>query len=138
MKYTTKYLFALLAVYLLSVGSVIADSALVIGIDGCSLLDGNGDIAFQAGSGVTVSAQSANGNVMHTCSADVPLFIDENGKKRTKIWSVENTEGFRCDSPYDDIPGCVCSIDGTDILTDDWHQVVSASGKSKLVCHFSD
>ena len=135
MKISIKYFFALLAVYSLSVGLALAGPALVIGIDGCGLLDGNGFGTNMGASGITVSANSSNGNVMHTCSADV---APDSSSKRSKIWSVENTFGFFCDDPSDDIDGCVCGIDGTDILTDDWHQVVSASGKTKLVCHFKD
>ncbi len=123
MKSKYKFVFTLLAVYLLSLGSALADSALVIGIEDCTLLDGNGGIEVAAGSGVTVSANSSNGNVMHTCSADVTP--PDSG--RSAIFNIDNT-GLWCG--LDDGSG------GNAAITEDWHQVVSRSGKAKMVCHF--
>jgi len=104
-----------------------AESALVIGIEDCIVLDGNGEIAYMyPGSGITVSANSSNGNVMHTCSADVT----PPASGRTAIFNIDNT-GFKCG--IDDGSG----IPGQNLaVTDDWHQVVNKNGKAKVVCHF--
>ena len=136
MKYTLRYIFTLLAIYFLSLGSVLAqEEGPVIGLDKCSLINGYGGVDLLVGSGIEVSASSANGNYLHTCSGDVQVPSDQ---RRTKIWTVENTTEFKCDNPYDEIDGCLCYIDGTLDGTDDWHQVVTPSGKAKLVCHFKD
>ena len=126
MKSTFKNIFVLFAVYSLSIGSASAESAIVIGIDDCVLLDGNGDIAsLDTGSGITVSANSSNGNVMHTCSADVT----PPATGRTAIFNIDNT-GFRC--------GIDDGFGGNLEVTDDWHQVVNRNGKAKVVCHFKN
>ena len=128
MKSKFKFIFTLLAVYLLSIGSAVAEPepALVIGIEDCILLDGNGNIAWHdAGSGITVSANSSNGNVMHTCSADVA----PPSSGRTAIFNIDNT-GFRC--------GIDDGVGGNLVVTDDWHQVVNRNGKAKVVCHFKN
>ena len=122
-KSTFNISITLLTIYLLSVGSAFAEPAMVIGIDKCTLLDGNGFVAFEAGSGVTVSAQSSNNNSMHTCSANV--IPPDSG--RSAIFNIENT-GFPC--------GLDDGFGGNLAVTNDWHQVVSARGKAKLVCHF--
>lgn len=125
MKSTFKYITTLLAIYLLSIGSALAEPALVIGIEGCTLLDGNGNIEVAVGSGITVSANSSNGNVMHTCSATVTP--PDSG--RSAIFNVDNT-GYPC--------GLDDGFGGNVAVTDDWHQVVSKSGKAKMVCHFKN
>jgi hypothetical protein len=126
MKSTFKNIFVLLAIYLLSIGSASAEAALVIGIEDCVLLDGNGDIAWlDTGSGITVSANSSNGNIMHTCSADVT----PPATGRTAIFNFDNT-GLRC--------GIDDGIGGNLAITDDWHQVVNSDGKAKVVCHFKN
>ena len=134
MKFTLRYIFTLLAIYLLSLGSVLAQNDVVIGLEECNLIDGFGGVIL-VGSGIEVSASSANGNVLHTCSGDVPVNTET---RRSKIWSVENTAEFLCNDPGDNYDGCLCYIDGTYIGTDDWHQIVTPSGKAKLVCHFKD
>ena len=121
MKSIFNYTFALVAIYLLSVGAALAEPALVIGIDGCGLFNGNG--MREEGTGVTVSAENQNGNVMHTCSADV----EAPHTGRTAIFNFDNTK-------------IKCGIDngfGGDLEeTEDWHEVVTKKGKAKLICHF--
>ena len=134
MKSINKTIFASLAVFSLSIGSAIAEPAevkpeVVIGIEGCTLLGGNGEVEELVGSGITVSAQSSNGNVMHTCSGDVTP--PDTG--RSAIWNYDNTEILQ-----PGYGGVLCGIDGTDIITDDWHQVVSRSGKAKMICNFKN
>jgi hypothetical protein len=126
MKSTFKNIFVLLAIYLLSIGSASAESALVIGIEDCVLLDGNGDIAWlDTGSGITMSANSSNGNIRHTCSADVT----PPATGRTAIFNIDNT-GFKC--------GIDDGFGGNLAVTADWHQVVNKDGKAKVVCHFKN
>jgi hypothetical protein len=127
MKSTIKYFFTLTAIYLLSMGSVFADSEVVIGIEFCSLFDGNGFIQRDIGEGVTVSAQSSNNNTIHKCSADVTP--PDSG--RSEIFNIDNVEVVPGKRPK-------CKLKGTEFRTEDWHQVVSASGKAKLVCHFKN
>ena len=127
MKSTFKYIFALLAIYLLSVGSVLAGPALVISIDGCGLYDGNGYLVQEVGSGVTVSAENQNGNVTHTCTAE---YVTPSDSGRTAVFNTDSYETF----------GKLCGLDdefgGNIAVTDDWHEVVTRQGKAKLVCHF--
>lgn len=122
MKSTFKYLFTLLAIYLLSLGSVLADPALVIRIDSCGLFDGNAVLA--EGTGVTVSAQNANGNTMHTCTADVTPPTSG----RTAVFNIDSPE----------TRDRLCGLDGTLAITSDWHEVITKNGKAKLVCHFHE
>jgi hypothetical protein len=126
MKSTFKYLFTLLAIYLLSVGPVLADPALVISIDGCGLYDGDGFLMQAVGTGVTVSAENDNGNVMHTCTA----VVTPPTSGRTAVYNTDAFETF----------GKLCGLDdgfgGNLAVTDDWHEVVTKMGKAKLVCHF--
>ena len=125
MKSKIKSIFMLLPIYMLSVGSVFAESDdVVIGIESCSLFDGNGFIQINVGTGITVSAQSANNNTIHTCSADVTP--PDSG--RSAIFNIDN-------ATVDGYPAR-CRLKGTEFVTEDWHQVVSASGKAKLICHF--
>jgi hypothetical protein len=127
MKSKFKSILTLLPIYMLSVGSVFAESGdVVIGIEDCSLFDGNGFIQRNVGTGITVSAQSANNNTIHTCSADVTP--PDSG--HSAIFNIDNAtvNGFPAR----------CGLKGTAFVTDDWHQVVSANGKAKLVCHFKN
>ena len=127
MKSVFKYTFALVAIYLLSVGAALARPDLVIGIDGCGLYDGNGNNVRGAGTGVTVSAQNQNGNVMHTCTVDGVI---PPATGRTAVFNTDSPETY----------GKLCGLDdglGGDLaVTDDWHEVVTKQGKAKLVCHF--
>jgi hypothetical protein len=127
MKSTFKYLFTLLAIYLLSVGSVLADPALVIRIDGCGLFDGDGNPVILAGTGVTVSAQNANGNVTHTCSAE---YVPPPSSGRTAVYNADSPETFGLECGLDDGLGNNLAV------TDDWHEVITKQGKAKLVCQF--
>jgi len=129
MKSIYTYFFALIAIFSLSIGSAIAEPAVVIGIEGCTLLGGNGEIEAYVGSGITVSAHSSNGNVKHTCKGDVTP--PDSG--RSAIWNYDNTEFLQ-----PGYGGVLCGIDGTSAVTDDWHQVVSSSGKAMMVCHFKN
>ena len=136
MNFVFRHFCVLIAIYFLSLGTVVAQEqgALIIDLEVCNLLNDVGSVE-RVGSGVEVSASLSSGNVLHTCSGDVTVSPD---MKRSKIWTIENTARLRCDNPYDDLEGCLCYIAGTFTGTDDWHQVVTPSGKAKLVCHFND
>jgi len=124
MKTSIKSLVVLCATFVLASGLALAEtsSAVFISADGCGMLDesGNGIIA---GEGRQISANSANGNVTLTCSTefDRPLDI-----KRSVIWNYDNT----LYNPLNE--GQCFTWDGP---TDDWHQVITPSGKVKLICH---
>ena len=119
---------AIFAVTFLSSSTVWADSdnsALLIGIDGCVLLDGNTIPQAASGSGVTLETQSHNGNAIHICTTTVE----------------PPASGHAAVYNYDSI-GVLCGLDdpnavnGNIAITEDWHEVVSASGQAKLVCNF--
>ena len=120
MKTSIKSLVALCATFALTSGLVLADTApaeIFIFADGeCGMLDEFG-AGFVMGEGVQISANSANGNVTLICSAEA----DRPESGRSVIWNYDNTGGSLCGT-----------LDGA---TDDWHQVISASGKAKLTCH---
>jgi hypothetical protein len=97
-----------------------ADPAVVINpAGGCNIFNGDGDLVFTDSSQAVVT-QSANDNALFKCKASV---TNDNGR------------AVRFDNAS---TGTLCSvITSTGIqLTDDWHNTVSASGKSSLVCHF--
>ena len=129
MKSKVKFIITLIPIYLISAGLAFAESedeGVVIDIDKCSIFDGNGIIQRDFGTGITVSAQSGNNNTIHTCSAEVAK--PDSG--RSAIFNIDNVtiNGTR---PR-------CRLKGTDFITEDWHQVVSANGKAKLICHFKN
>lgn len=127
MKSIFNYTIALVAIYLLTVGAALAVPALVIGIDGCGVFDGNGAPVRGAGTGVTVSAQNQNGNVMHTCTVDQVTPPDTG---RTAVFNIDSPETYGEKCGLDD------GLGGNLAVTEDWHQVVTKHGKAKLVCHF--
>lgn len=90
------------------------NAAIVINDIGCGLLDGDGNFAFTTNSHV-VSTNS--GNSMITCKADVAPSTTANGAVHHDYAST----------------GLLCST--TFGVTDDWHEVVTPSGKASLVCH---
>lgn len=126
-KNSLKFLCVLIATYLLSLGSALAEPALVISIDGCGVFDGTGAPVRYQGTGVTVSAQNANGNVTHTCTVDA-VTPPPNG--RAAVFSIDHPETFGRTCGMDDGTG------GNIAETDDWHEVVTSKGKAKLVCQF--
>jgi len=87
-----------------------------IDADGCGLLTETG---FMAGDLHQVTANSSNGNIKLTCSQD----LDPTSTGRSIIYSFDNT-------------GVICFAGLAS--TEDWHQVISRSGKAKLTCHFKD
>ena len=107
-------------------GCILAEPAAVISIDGCGPYDGDGFLVQAVGTGVTVSAQSANGNVMHTCTAEVT----PPSTGRTAVYNTDSPETFVKVCSLDDGAGVKL------VVTDDRHEVVTRQGKAKLVCHF--
>jgi len=117
-------MLAVFAFMFLFSSAVSAEPALLIGIDGCVLLDGNGNAVV--GTGVTIDSRSANDALTHICSTDVA----PPASGHAAIFNVDSWAPYRV----------LCGIDdgeGGDLAqTEDWHEVVSASGKAKLVCQF--
>jgi hypothetical protein len=96
-----------------------AAPALVISDFGCNLIDGNGAFAFTTDTHGVVT-NSNNDNAMMRCQAQVTPSPDG----RAVRWS------------QDTHPGLQCNVLGR--LTDDWRNVVSASGNATLICQFKD
>jgi hypothetical protein len=112
---TTLPLIAVIA----SMGIAYSQSAEVyIGIEACGLFDGTGNVV-RTGNGHSVQTSSNRQNAIHTCRADVTPPPDG----RAVIFNFENT-------------GRICGLDNTGKSSTDWQNVVSAKGKSKLVCKF--
>ena len=106
---------AMCAVCLLAMGSAFAEPAEVtIEVDGCGLLTESG---FASGDVHQVATSSANGNIKVSCSTD----LEPTSTGRSIIYNYDNT-------------GMLCTALGNP--TDDWHQVISRSGKAKLTCHY--
>ena len=120
MKTSIKSLVSLCATFALTSGLALADTTpaeIFIFTDGeCGMVDEflTGAIL---GEGKQISANSANGNVTLICKAET----DRPESGRSVVWNYDNTGGMLCGT-----------LDGA---TDDWHQVISASGKAKLTCH---
>jgi len=118
----TKSFVSLWAVYFLATGLALAEPADVMIIDGqCVVLNEDGDTVsseFTEGQAV-ISSSNANGNVTFTCS----FKQDRPTAGRSVIFNYDSflTE---CGSPWGQ--------------TKDWHQVISASGNTKLSCHYKD
>jgi hypothetical protein len=107
---------AVCAVYLLAMGSVFADTAEVtIEMDGCLMYDE--DLVVVSGDVHQVATSSENGNIKVSCSTD----LEPTSTGRSVIYNFDNT-------------GSLCGAMGSP--TDDWHQVISRSGKAKLTCHY--
>lgn len=106
---------AVCAVYLLAMGSVFADPAEVtIEVDGCWMFQEGG---YVQGDVHQVATSSANGNIKVSCSTD----LEPTSTGRSVIYNYDNTNAL-------------CTALGNP--TDDWHQVISRSGKAKLTCHY--
>ncbi len=117
MKVSIKFFAPLCAICLLTSGSVLADPAEVtIEDDLCSML-GESEGVFVQGDLHQVEASSANGNIKVSCSQD----LEPTTTGRSVIFNFDNT-------------GIMCTAMGNP--TDDWHQVISRSGKAKLTCHY--
>jgi len=116
-----KTLLSVCAIYILTSGLVLAQTETApafVNPDGtCGLFDENQEIVV--GSSLSISANSANGNVTLICT----YIFEQVDLTRTKIWDFENT-GVKCGT-----------IGGS---TDDWHEIISPSGVAKLTCHFKD
>lgn len=125
MNKSIKIFSSLCAVYFLATGLVLAEAAGVSIIDGlCGVLDENG-VGFRHADteGLQISANSANGNITVTCSLDQ----ERPSTKRSVIFNYDLLEE-ECTVGRDS--------EGMPIKTKDWHQVISASGKTKLSCHY--
>ena len=90
-----------------------AESAVHIGLDVCNVLDGDGDIV-PLGSGDVVITSSGNGK--RSCKASGV----DNSTGSAVIWNFANR-------------GLLCLVQGVG-PTDDWQNVVSASGQVNLQC----
>jgi hypothetical protein len=97
----------------------------------CGIADGNGEVVWPIYP-VNIITHSHNGNAQHICHADGVA----NPTGRAIVWKPG------------DLPGVdVCGIVGVpgfelpdpeDItITNDWKQVISASGHATLTCHFN-
>lgn len=130
MQVSIKFFVSLCAIYFLTTGLTLAEPAdITITPDNCALLDEYGDPAVVVDQR-TVSSNNANGNLSVTCSYDFEEKLDA---RRSVIWNFDNT-GFTCGIPIFNDSGAIVSYQ----RTEDWHEVISASGKAKLSCHFHE
>ncbi len=98
-----------------SVASADNNAATVIGGFACGILDGNGVVVGTTNS-MAVITQSANGNAMLRCQADVT--------------PPSSGQAARFDNAS---TGLLCSIPGVG-ATANWHETVSADGHATLIC----
>lgn len=120
MKTSIKFFVALCATYFLASGLALAEPADVfIDEGGCGLLNED-NVPVDNGDLVSISANSANGNATITCSIDLPRTTTG----RSVVFNYDNTDRL-------------CRMTGGN-RTEDWHQVISASGKAKLTCHYME
>ncbi len=112
----------LATVLALASASAFAEPALVIRDEGCGMLNGNGQVVFTTETHRVVT-NSANGNAVFRCNATVAPA----SSGRAAHFDFNST-------------GLLCAI-GTASgieLTDDWNNVVSASGEARLTCRYRD
>lgn len=121
MKASVKSLVSLCAIFSLSSGLALAQAngpAVKITEDGCTFKLEDGTSSYPVlGDLVAIIANSENGNINFTCSFDG----DPTSTGRAVVLNYDNTDGGLCFFPGGS--------------TEDWHQVISANGKTKLVCH---
>jgi len=126
MKTSIKSFVSLSAIYFLTSGLAIAEPAdVIIGDTSCTLAtEVNGyPSVFVEGVRHKVTSNSENGNISVTCSQD----LKPTSTGRSVIFNFDFPEGARC--------GVRDEVDPTIIYyTEDWHQIISRSGKAKLVC----
>ncbi len=115
---------ALFSVLFFSSSTAFADAAVIIDFDGCSLLNGDGNAVVLTDQAVTITAQSNQDNYNQICTADVA----PPSTGHAAVFNTDNTGGAEC--------AIVINADRETVSTTDWHEVVSASGKAKLLCHF--
>jgi hypothetical protein len=121
---------ALVSVLFFSSSTAFADAAIIIDFDGCTLLDGDGGVvAVTTAEGVSINTQSSRSNANYICTAEVAP--PSNG--HAAVFNIDNT-GYGC--------GVVTNIDENGVRetvnTNDWHEVVSANGKAKIVCNYHE
>jgi hypothetical protein len=97
-----------------------AAPAAVTRVDGCGLFDGNGGIVDPTGAKITAT-QSANGNAMLQCKADVTPAASGGAAH----FDYDSTQ-LSCGVP--DSKGVVH-------MTQHWEEIVSASGEATMTCH---
>jgi hypothetical protein len=124
MKLSTISTVVLGAVSFLAFGVAIAGPAEISIVDGvCKMINQNKtNLVFT--DGVEVSSNNQNGNVSKSCTYQFP---SANDPRRAIVYNFDNTDGG------------ICFADGTEeTATANWHQVITADGKSKLTCHYHD
>lgn len=96
-----------------------ASPAVVVSSEGCNLLDGEGNFVFTTDTH-RVATASANGNTNFTCKADVA-----NNSRGAVHYDFAST-------------GVLCGVltQSGFVLTEDWKQNISASGKATLQCRY--
>lgn len=102
--------------------AALAAPALVINDEGCALFDGNNQLVFTTDTH-RVATQSANGNTVMRCNADVAR---PNAGQAVRY--DFNSTGLLCG---------LMTATGFEV-TDDWDAVVSASGQARLTCRDRD
>lgn len=127
MKTSTKSFVSLCAMYFLASGLAFAEAE--VSVDGkCGVLDEN-EMPVPGTDALSVSANNVNGNITITCTQDLDL---DSRLGRSIIYSYDNTT-----DPVDSTKGRTCKVSTNPLIrTEDWHQVISASGKVKLTCHY--
>ncbi len=102
----------------------------------CRIFNGKGSTTSGALKNISIAP---NGNITMKCSSDGKVEKPSNIPKRgAVIYSFESSEGnIRCLTI-----SSISVIDGVTTYeyeyTDDWQNVVSASGMSSLICHYRE
>jgi len=99
-----------------------AEPAVLIDGTTCAMIDGNGGFVLTNDT-KTVVTNSANSNLMFKCKAED--VINDTGSAVTYDYSTSS------------IP-CGIITDTGFVLTEDWHETVSASGMATLICKYKE
>ena len=128
MKSPVKLLVSLCTIGFIVSGPALAEPATVsINADSCVLITdlsaGDGLDTESGDRRQVISANNENGNVNYSCSAD----LDPTVSGRSEVYNQERVF---------ELTGITIQCKVYGVVTDDWHQVISRSGKAKLSCHF--
>ena len=109
------------SILMLSASTVVAEPAIIITSDSCSMADGNFDFFTTNDVKLVFSNNSNDGNYTLKCSA-----------KR-----VPNSTGGAVRWDAESLGGVPCTWTVLGISTFDWHETVSKTGNAKLICQFN-
>jgi len=118
-----RIVFACASFLMLFATLALAEPAVVVSDESCTLLDGDSDFIAATDTQFVFANNSKDGNYTFKCSAKE---VDNSTGGPVK-WDNENT-------------GLLCFIPVLGQLTDDWFENVSTTGNATLTCriHFSN